>query len=148
MVCKVAGPARGHSARKLPEHHAALIQNMQVRVARYAGWSLAIAIIVASIVPADLRPQTGAPHNLEHFVIYAVTGVVFGLGYAGKRPALALFLILFAGSVEFVQLFVPGRHARAVDFIVDALASCVGVLAVSLVSRLHPAARRTTHFPR
>jgi VanZ family protein len=121
---------------------------MQERIARYAGWGLAIAIIVASVVPADLRLQTGAPHNLEHFVIYAVTGVAFGLGYAGKRPAVGLLLVLFAGSTEFVQLFVPGRHARAVDFIVDALASCVGVLTVSLISHLHTAATRTTHFPR
>ncbi len=106
------------------------------RAARIAAWSLTTAIIVLSVVPPGLRPETGTPHDLEHFVIYLATGLAFGLGYDLKRGLLAILLVIFSGSVEITQLFIPGRHARLSDFIVDALAMCCGVLTVSLVSRI------------
>jgi len=37
--------------------------------------------------------------------------------------------VLFAGAIELAQLFVPGRHAGLGDFIVDALAACIGLAA-------------------
>jgi VanZ family protein len=69
-------------------------------------------------------------------MMYAVTGFAFGVAYELRYATLAIFLVLFAGLVEIAQLFVPGRHARLSDFIVDALAMCVGALAVML--RLKP----------
>ena len=84
-------------------------------------------IIVLSVVPPGLRPQTVAPHHLEHLVIFAAAGFAFGLGFDQKRGLLALYLVAFAGFVELLQLFVPGRHARLSDFVVDA-ASVLGGL--------------------
>jgi VanZ family protein len=110
--------------------------SIKQRAARIAAWSLATAIIVLSVVPPGLRPETGAPHDLEHFVIYLATGLAFGLGYDRKRDLLAILLVIFSGSVQIIKLFIPGRHARRSDFIVDALAMCCGVMTVSLVSRI------------
>jgi len=31
------------------------------------------------------------------------------------------------GVLELLQLWMPGRHARLADFVVDALAACVGL---------------------
>jgi VanZ family protein len=31
------------------------------------------------------------------------------------------------GLIEILQLWAPGRHARLEDFVVDALAACVGI---------------------
>jgi VanZ family protein len=104
--------------------------------ARIVAWSLATAIAVVSLVPPDLRPETGAPHALEHFSIYAATGLAFGLGYARKFGLLTIILLIFAGSIEIAQLFVPGRHARLSDFIIDAAALCAGLIAASLVRQL------------
>jgi VanZ family protein len=112
--------------------------SIKQRAARIAAWSLATAIIVLSVVPPGLRPETGAPHDLEHFVIYLATGLAFGLGYDRKRDLLAILLVIFSGSVQIIKLFIPGRHARLSDFIVDALAMCCGVMTVSLVSRIRP----------
>jgi VanZ family protein len=104
-------------------------------LARLGGWSLAAAIVVLSLVPATLRPETGLPHGFEHFAIYWATGFVFALGYS-LTPLLATFLVIFSGAVEILQLFIPGRHARLSDFIVDALASVIGLLTVSLVTQM------------
>lgn len=108
---------------------------ISLKAVRIGAWCLAVTIVILSVVPPRLRPETAAPHNFEHFTIYLVTGFAFGLGYDRKRALLAILLVIFAGCVELMQLFVPGRHARLSDFIVDALAICLGSIAVSLLNR-------------
>jgi VanZ family protein len=107
-----------------------------LKIARIAAWSLATAIVVLSVVPPGLRPETLAPHFLEHFAIYAATGLAFGLGYERQHGLLAILLVIFSGTVEIAQLFAPGRHARLSDFIVDALAACFGMMTAALINRL------------
>jgi VanZ family protein len=105
-----------------------------LKAGRISAWLLAAAIVVLSLVPPDLRPVTNAPHALEHFVIFAATGLAFGIGY-GPRYPIAIALVIFAGAIEVAQLFVSGRHARLSDFIVDAFAACIGFLACYVVAR-------------
>lgn len=107
---------------------------MQIsKIARIAAWCIAASIAVLSVVPPTLRPETGAPNQLEHFLIYFAAGFAFGLGYKFARTLLAILSVMFCGCIEVLQLFVPGRHARLSDFIVDALAMCVGLITTSLV---------------
>jgi len=103
--------------------------------AAFVALGLATAIVALSVVPPSLRPETGLPHGIEHFVIYLATGLAFALGCELKPGLLATLLVFFSGAVEIAQLFVPGRHARLSDFIVDGLAITVGVMVVSLVAR-------------
>ena len=93
-----------------------------------------------SVVPATLRPETSLPHSLEHFAIFWATGLAFALGYS-VTPLLAMLLITFSGAVEIMQLFIPGRHARLSDFIIDALASVIGLITVSLVAQMRSRTR-------
>ena len=97
---------------------------------------LAAIIAVLSLVPPQLRPETGASHNLEHFAIFFATGVAFGFGYSRRPVIVAIALVIFAGAIEIAQSFVPGRHARWSDFIVDAAALGVGVTMASFVGAL------------
>jgi len=101
---------------------------------RIASWLLTIAIVVLSLVPASLRPETDVPHNLEHFAIFVASGIAFGIGYSRRPGLVALWLVIFAGAVELAQLAIPGRHARLSDFIVDALAACIGLAMASFVA--------------
>ena len=52
--------------------------------------------------------------------------------YPQDRGLLAILLLIFTGSVEIAQLFVPGRHARLSDFVVDASAMWIGLIGVWL----------------
>lgn len=106
------------------------------KIARIVAWILAAAIVILSIVPRDLRPVTGVPHHVEHFIPYLAMGFAFGLGYDRKHNVLALLLVSFCGLIEILQRFVPGRHARLSDFVVDALAACIGLLTASLVDQI------------
>ncbi len=99
-------------------------------VARVAGWLLLAVIVFLTLSPAPYRPVTKFGHNLEHFLIHLGLGITFGIGYARRWWLLALGLVGFTAVVEFAQLFVPGRHARLKDLVIDAGAVCLGVAIV------------------
>jgi VanZ family protein len=94
---------------------------------RAAAWLLALAIVVLSLSPPSLRPITALGHGFEHVLIFLITGTAFGFGYPGRVQFLATALVAFAATIEVAQNWVPGRHARASDFLLDAGASCVGI---------------------
>lgn len=102
------------------------IRHMTV-LSRVAGWVLIFAIIFLSLIPPAYRPITRMGHSREHFLIFLAVGFALGLGYANRCRGLTLSLVAFAAAIELAQLFAPGRHARVVDFVVDATAGCVGV---------------------
>jgi VanZ family protein len=108
------------------------------KIARIAAWLLMAAIVSLSVVPPSLRPQTSAPHSVEHFTIFAAAGFAFGLGYKHRHDLLAVLLVIFSGSIEISQLFVLGRHARLGDFIIDAIAACMGLVMASLLNLCAP----------
>jgi VanZ family protein len=101
--------------------------------ARIVAWLLALAILVLSVVPAWLRPETGIPHDVEHFGIFVAAGFAFGLGYARRYSAIAMAIamLIFAGAIETAQLFVPGRYALLTDFFLNTLALFYGVAAAT-----------------
>ena len=97
------------------------------RIYQITGWALLVAITVLSFVPPNSRPETGAPHSLEHLALFVPTGLAFALGYA-PRYFLQLFaLMIFTVAVELGQMWVPGRHARLSDFLINVLGLCLGV---------------------
>jgi len=102
-------------------------------------WILLAIIVVASVVPPGLRPGTPLPHAIEHAAIFFVTGVFFGFGYADRLSLLLCGAIVVCAGIEALQLLVPGRHARLIDFVVDATAMSAGLL-ISLFSE--PPARQ------
>jgi VanZ family protein len=113
-------------------------------IARIGAWSLATVITVLSLVPAALRPESGTPHDFEHFAIFCATGLAFGLGYQKKQTRVAFALVLFTGAIELAQMLVPDRHARFSDFVVDALAVSIGVALAAVCNKI-AAAHRSQH---
>ncbi len=101
---------------------------MCTKVFRALAWILVAAIVTLSVVPPSLRPVTGTPHDIEHFAIFLSCGYAFALGYRSRHMLHGAALVAFCGVVELLQLGVPGRHARATGFVVDAIASCAGLL--------------------
>jgi VanZ family protein len=118
------------------------LKECAIKIARLSAWLLAASIIIVSVVPPWLRPETNLPHHFEHFGVFCATGAAFMFGYSQRALKLAVALVGFAGFIEIVQIFVPGRHARLTDFIVDAAALPVGMAIASLAGarKLHQAA--------
>jgi VanZ family protein len=90
-------------------------------------WAVLLAIVVLTVVPPDLRPSTDAPHDVEHAAAFLTVGILFGLTYVGRARILSIGAVAFCGIIEVMQLYVPGRHARWIDFAVDVVAAVVGI---------------------
>jgi len=107
-----------------------------LRLFQFAGWACVFAIAALSLVAPSLRPVTVLPHDLEHAAIFAITGFTLGLGYPNRAQLQMFAMIVFAAAIELAQIYAPGRHARMIDFVVDALAACLGVAFAAILMRL------------
>jgi VanZ family protein len=106
------------------------------RVFQIAAWLAVFVITVLSLVPPTYRPVTAASHNLEHLAIFLAAGAAFVAGYPGRPWVVTIGMVSFCGAIEIAQLWVPGRHARLVDFLVDAAAACIGITVGCVAVRL------------
>jgi VanZ family protein len=88
-----------------------------------------------------MRPTTEVPHDVEHALAFLVSGVLFGVAY-GHAFVVSVGAVVFCAAIETIQLFVPGRHARAIDFAVDSTATVLGVF-LGAFARRNVLARKT-----
>src|ERR1700694_26201 len=98
---------------------------------RLLAWCLAAAVAFATLAPPSYRPHADLGQNREHAFACVLVGMVFGLAYTRNRLLTALIGVAMTGLIEILQLWAPGRHARLMDFVVDALAACVGIAAAT-----------------
>jgi VanZ family protein len=103
-------------------------------ILRGVAWIVILALVMISLAPASLRPRTGISHNFEHFGAFLVAGVFWGFAYTEGLRLWFGPVLIFAGSIELLQLLVPGRHARFTDFVVDTLGGYAGILITSWAS--------------
>lgn len=106
------------------------------------------AIFTLSHQPSDTIPQFGVWDLLfkkgAHFGAYALLALLaLRVTAVGKRPfthhpLLFAFLItlLYAISDEFHQTFVPGRHGRFADVLIDAAGGATALLMLHFRARL------------
>jgi len=96
-------------------------------VLKMIAWILAAAVAFATLGPATYRPHSDLSQNGEHALAFVLVGLAFGLAYGRNRWVTAAISVVVIGLLEILQLWIPGRHARLEDFVVDALAACVGL---------------------
>jgi VanZ family protein len=103
-------------------------------MARLAGGLAVMGVIVLSVVPGELRPQTGLPGVAEHFAFYLGGAGLLALGYEKWVSAgvVALVLSLAAVMLELAQLVIPHRDAAPFDV----LASAAGAILGAALARL------------
>jgi VanZ family protein len=110
---------------------------------RLVAYALAAAVSFATLGPASLRPHSELGHDGEHALAFVLVGLAFALGYPRQRIPAACLTVIMTGVLELLQLFVPGRHARFEDFLVDALAALAGFAIVSTVDFAITSMRRS-----
>jgi VanZ family protein len=107
---------------------------MLAKATRATGWLLVAGAVFLTIGPQKIRPVTGVEHNLEHFLAFALVGLVFGLGYPRRLALLLPLAIAVAAVLETAQLWIPLRHAYFSDFAINALGACIGLLAAAAIT--------------
>lgn len=102
-----------------------------------------LTVTVLSVVPGYMRPHILGNDRFEHFAAYFITGSLWAIGCPIQLLSSSMLLVLGAGSLEFVQLWIPGRTASAGDFVTSAIGAWTGLLAIIAVRRAHDRAIRS-----
>src|SRR6266481_6248166 len=82
---------------------------------RILTWCCVILLAVLSLLPAQDMVRTGIPGELEHFVAYAGSTTIAMSGYGQRRGTVRIIgsFWLYAGVLEYLQHFSPGRHRQS-----------------------------------
>jgi VanZ family protein len=108
---------------------------------RVLTWGCVILLAVLSLLPAQEIVRTGLPGRVEHFVAYAGSAAIAMAGYGASRGGIQIIggFWLYAGILEYLQHFSPGRHPAFGDFVASAIGALCGGLLVTLLRRRLPA---------
>jgi VanZ family protein len=117
---------------------------MMTIILRLIAWCLAAAVTFATLGPARFRPHSNLGQDGEHALAFVLVGLAFGAAYSRHRWLTAAIAVAGIGLIEILQLWMPGRHARWEDFIVDALAACAGLAIAGLLDWAMALSRRST----
>ena len=100
-------------------------------------WCCVILLAVLSLLPAQQMVRTGLPGRIEHFVAYAGSAAVVMAGYGTSSGSVQIIggFWVYAGILEYLQHFSPGRHPAIKDFVASALGALCGGFAIALVWR-------------
>jgi VanZ family protein len=96
-------------------------------ILRIFAWLLAAVVTFVTLGPARYRPLSNFGQDTEHALAFVLVGLAFGLAYTRYRLLTSAISVVMIGVIEILQIWSPGRHARLEDFVVDALACCVGL---------------------
>jgi VanZ family protein len=104
-------------------------------------WFCVVLLAVLSLLPAQEMVRTGLPGWVEHFVAYAGSAAIGMAGYGASRGAMQIIggFWVYAGILEYLQHFSPGRHPAIGDFTVSALGALCARLGIALIRRRLPA---------
>jgi VanZ family protein len=112
-------------------------------ILRIIAWSLAAAVAFATLGPPGYRPHSDLGQDGEHALAFVLLGLAFGLAYTANRWLTAVVAVGLTGLIEILQIWAPGRHARLEDFVVDALAACVGLAVAAALDWIFRRTRQT-----
>jgi VanZ family protein len=100
-------------------------------------WCCVVLLAFLSLLPAEDMTRTGFPGEVEHFAAYACSAAIAVAGYGLNRGRLLIVgsFWLYAGILEYLQHFSPGRHPTFLDFAASALGALCGEVAIVLLWR-------------
>jgi VanZ family protein len=110
------------------------------QLCRVLTWCCVIILGVLSLLPAAEMVRTDLPGGVEHFIAYAGSAAIAMVGYGwtrGGTPIIGCFCA-YAGILEYLQHYSPGRHPAIADFAVSALGALCGGVAIVLVRNRYP----------
>jgi len=106
---------------------------------RLGAWLAVLTIIVLSVVPGNMRPHALGNDYYEHFAAYFIIGSLLAFGYLRPMQLLSsgVLLAICAASLEFVQLWIPGRTSNVGGFATAMVGAWVGLLVIVVLRRAH-----------
>lgn len=112
-------------------------------LARLAAWSCLVAIAVLSVLPGDDMVRTPMGGRSEHVIAYALTTLAVANAHrTAHLVAISGALVAYAGCLEYLQRYIPGRSSALIDFAFSASGVGMGALLIVLLKLLMSQAPR------
>ncbi|MGE3148979.1 MAG: VanZ family protein [Pseudorhodoplanes sp.] len=111
-----------------------MIRANLVRLVRLGALVCVVLIAVLSLTPREHLVRTPLGGHVEHIVAYMGFAFLCLATVTATRSRVVIFglLVAYAGLLEYLQIFVPGRHSGLNDF----AASATGILFGALIAIL------------
>ena len=107
------------------------------RVLRPVAWGCVVLLAVLSLLPAEEMVRTSLGGHIEHATAYAGTALLIGLGYpAWGWRRIAAVLVIYAGVLELLQNFSPGRHPAILDWLSSSIGAMIGLAFVHMTDEV------------
>jgi VanZ family protein len=94
---------------------------------RMAAWACILAIALLSLLPTEAIVRTSLGGKVEHVVAYLAAALLTAVGY-GTGAGVVLGLLAYAGALELLQAFSPGRTSSLVDYLFSAGGVGLGII--------------------
>jgi VanZ family protein len=104
-------------------------------------WCCVVTLAILSLLPADELVRSGWGGHIEHFGAYAGSAGVAMIGYGQRYRSSWIILVSFcayAGVLECLQHYSPGRTPAFNDFAASALGALAGILVMLLLRLRYP----------
>jgi hypothetical protein len=105
-----------------------IVNTIQLVICR-AAWLSLLIVLVATVVPIELRPTAGLSPNIERFCVMAAVGALFAAAYPKRFWVIVLMLSLAAVIFEPLQFIAAGRHPGLRDVGFKSLGAALGAAA-------------------
>ena len=102
---------------------------MVVKLVRLAGWAGVALLLLVTVSPIGIRPNSGYSPDLERVVALLALGIAFGFGYGRQVLMMTALVIGFALLFELGQHIFPNRHGTVHDAVLKSIAGAIGVFA-------------------
>lgn len=103
---------------------------------RASAWGCVALLAILSLLPAEEMVRTGLSGYVEHAVAYAGTALLLRLGHPEHKPwRTAAALVIYAGLLEYLQHYSPGRTPAVESWLASSVGVPIGV------GGAHPVAR-------
>lgn len=110
--------------------------NMVLRRAALGAAGLVFLVIVyATLVPINLRPDSGHLHA-ERELAYAALSTFIVIAYPTRWRSITVAICAIAFALEFLQIFIPTRDGRLLDALEKSAGGLAGVMVGLIVSLL------------
>lgn len=101
--------------------------------------AIVFAIVLQTLVPARYRWRSHfLSDEMEHVVAYFALGILAALIFRHRYSyaRIAIFVVSFAGLLEYLQKFAPQRTAAIKDFMCSAAGGLAGIALTALALHL------------
>ena len=103
---------------------------------RLAAWACIMAITALSLAPAEQMLRTGLSGRAEHALAYAGTAFITTVAYGQRGTSwVTLSWLAYAGVLESLQHFSPGRTPSFEDYVFSGAGILMGVAVYVLVRK-------------